>query len=164
MAISTKSEQLQLRVSRSEKAAIARAAAEAGMDMSAYVLSRVLPAAATTFRELAVLCAGPEPGYALAELNSFLTGLTAGELREAVAAPPPAGLAPYVLNYLTAMVEEACAKRVIPVPFWTSLVPPLADPVFGSSLESLRLHLLTYSPPPFRLRNIFIDSSLGKRV
>ena len=164
MPRSVKSEQLQLRVSRPEKAAIARAASAAGMDMSAYVLSRVLPAAATTFRELAALCAGPEPRYALAELNTFLTGLTAGELRDAVAAPPRLGLTPYFLNYLTAMVEEACARRAIPVPLWTSTVPPLADPVFGSSLESLRLHLLTHSPPPFRLRNIFIDSSLGERV
>jgi hypothetical protein len=36
--------------------------------------------------------------------------------------------------------------------------------VFCSSLQSLRMHLLTHSPPPFRRRNIFIDSSLGQRV
>jgi len=31
-------------------------------------------------------------------------------------------------------------------------------------LQSLRLHLLTHSPPPFRRRNIFIDSSPDKQV
>jgi hypothetical protein len=36
--------------------------------------------------------------------------------------------------------------------------------VFGSELQSLRLYLLTHSPPPFRARNIFIDSSLGDRI
>jgi hypothetical protein len=43
-------------------------------------------------------------------------------------------------------------------------VVPLEEPAFGTALQSLRLHLLTHSPPPFRLRNIFIDSSLGQRV
>jgi uncharacterized protein (DUF1778 family) len=45
-----KSEQLQIRLSRQEKAAIQRAAARAGMDMSGYVLSRVLSAPAAQFR------------------------------------------------------------------------------------------------------------------
>jgi hypothetical protein len=36
--------------------------------------------------------------------------------------------------------------------------------VFGSDLQNLRLYLLTHSPPPFRRRNIFIDSTLGDRV
>lgn len=29
---------------------------------------------------------------------------------------------------------------------------------------SLRLHLLTRSPPPFRRRNLFVDSSIGQRA
>jgi hypothetical protein len=41
---------------------------------------------------------------------------------------------------------------------------PLAEPVFASSLQSLRLHLLVLSPAPFRRRNIFIDSTLGARI
>jgi hypothetical protein len=161
---SGKSEQLQIRVSRREKSAIANAAARAGMDMSAYVLQRVLPAPAAQFRELAAACSGPAPRYALAELNSLLAGFTAGELREAVTVPLPPGLSPFFLNYVTAMVEEACAKRGIPVPPWTRAVAPLAEPVFGSALQSLRLYLLTRSPPPFRRRNIFIDASVGDRV
>jgi hypothetical protein len=36
--------------------------------------------------------------------------------------------------------------------------------VFGSTLVSLRLYLLTHSPPPFRRRNIFIDATVGSSV
>ncbi|MGH7310893.1 MAG: plasmid mobilization protein, partial [Candidatus Rokuibacteriota bacterium] len=43
MPASAKSAQLQIRVSPAEKAAIQRAARRAGLDMSAYVLTRVLP-------------------------------------------------------------------------------------------------------------------------
>jgi hypothetical protein len=52
----------------------------------------------------------------------------------------------------------------VAVPEWTRSIPLLVEPVFGSDLKSLRLHLLTNSPPPFRSRNIFIDSTLGDRV
>jgi len=134
------------------------------MDMSAYVLSRVLPNTAVKFRELAEGCRGPASRFALAELNSFLSALTAGDLRDAVAESLPPGLTPYLLNYVTAMVEQACARRGIPVPAWTRSIPPLIDPVFASALISLRLHLLTRSPPAFRRRNIFIDSSVGERI
>jgi hypothetical protein len=164
MAGSVKSEQLQLRVSRREKSAIQRAAAQAGMDMSAYVLGRALPPSAERFRDCAAACAGEAPSYALAELNSLLSGLTAGELRDAVSASPPTGLTPFLSNYITAMVERACMQRGIAAPAWTRTVAPLTEPVFGSALESLRLHLLTHSPPPFRFRNIFIDASLGEQV
>ena len=160
-----KSEQLQIRLSRQEKTAIQRAAARAGMDMSGYVLSRVLSAAAAQFRACIEQCArAHSPGFALAELNSLLAAFSAGELRDAVAAPPPPGLTPFVLNYITAMVEYACAKRSVALPAWTRAVTPLPDPVFGTALQSLRLHLLTHSPPPFRARNIFIDATVGERI
>jgi hypothetical protein len=162
---SAKTAQLQVRVSPAEKAAIQRAARRAGMDMSSFVLGRLLPPAAGRFQELTAACAG-EPGgrYALAELNSFLTALGAGELRDAVASPPQASLAAAQANYVAAMVEYACAQRDIAPPAWTGAVAPLATPVFGSDLSSLRLYLLTHAPPPFRRRNIFIDASIGARV
>jgi hypothetical protein len=160
----SKSEQLQIRVTRRQKAAIQRSAAQAGMDMSAYVLSRVLSSSTARFHDYAVACLGPASRFALAELNSFLSGLAAGDLRDAVAAPPPSALTPYLLNYITAMVEQACARRGIAVPAWTRTIVPLTEPVFASALKSLRLHLLTHSPPPFRRRNIFVDSSVGERI
>ena len=73
-------------------------------------------------------------------------------------------LTPFLANYIAAMVEYGCEKRALPVPEWTHGILPLGEPVFGSNLQSLRLHLLTHSPPPFRRRNIFIDATLGTRV
>ncbi len=102
--------------------------------------------------------------FGLAELNGWLATLGDNELREAVASPPAAGLTPYLANYVAAMVEYACARHGIAPPQWTRSIEPLAEPVFGSTLASLRLHLLTHSPPPFRRRNIFIDASVGSRV
>jgi len=159
-----KSTQLQIRVSPAEKAAIRDAARRAGLEMSAYVLARVLPAPARHFQELTGACADPEGArFALAELSAWLASLGAAELQEAVASPPPA-LTPYFANYVAAMVEYACAYRGVAPPAWTRAVAPLTEPVFGSALMSLRLYLLTHSPAPFRRRNIFIDASVGSRV
>ncbi len=165
MAKCAKSAQLQIRVSHKEKTAIQRAAVQAGMDMSAYVLSRVLSAPAAKFRSSVAACADAEGArFALAELNSLLSGFTRGELRDAIGSAPPLGLTPYILNYITAMVEHACAECAVALPAWTHAVAPMAEPVFGSTLQSLRLHLLTHSPPSFRARNIFIDATLGARL
>ena len=165
MSAGSKTAQLQIRVSAAEKAAIQRAARRAGMDMSSFVLGRLLPAAGARFQKLLAECAD-EVGarHALADLNTLLTGLGAGELRDAVASPLPPDLNAYRANYIAAMVEYACAQRRITPPAWTAVIAPLVSPKFGSELESLRLYLLTHSPPPFRRRNIFIDASIGARV
>ena len=135
------------------------------MDKSACVLSRVLSAPATAFQEAVTALSGAaEPSFALAELHSLLAGLTAAELRQAVAAAPQAELSPFLANYVAAMSEMACSQRGLPAPAWTRKIEALAEPVFGSALPSLRLYLLTHSPAPFRRRNIFIDSSIGAQV
>jgi hypothetical protein len=119
----------------------------------------------TEFRDHVAACAdAASPRLALAELSSLMSSFSAGELRDAVAAPLPPGLGPFLSNYIAAMVEYVCAKRSIAVPAWTCSITPLAEPVFGSELMSLRLYLLMNSPPPFRRRNIFIDSTVGDRV
>jgi hypothetical protein len=159
-----KSAQLQIRVSPAQKRAIQRAAARAGMDMSAYVLSRVLSVPAALFQDAVAACAGSAPAFALAELNSLLSAYTPAELREAVATSAAVSLSPFLANYVAAMVELACVKRNLAPPAWTRAVAPLPEPVFGTTLQSLRLHLLTHSPAPFRRRNIFIDATLGDRV
>ena len=164
MPADTKSGQIQIRVSQAQKAAIRRAARRAGLDMSAYVLARLLPAPARRFQDLTEACAESLDGrFALAELNSWLASLGAGELQDAVSSPPPR-LTPYLANYVAAMVEHACAKNGVAPPSWLGATPPLTEPVFGSALMSLRLYLLTHSPAPFRRRNIFIDASVGSRV
>jgi uncharacterized protein (DUF1778 family) len=165
MAQSTKGAQLQIRVSRAEKAAIQRAARNAGMDMSAYVLSRVLMASSAHFEGRVAACARQATtSYALAELNSFLASLTAQEFREAVAHSPQVALTPFIANYVAAMVEYGCARLNIPTPPWTREVAALPEPAFGTTLQSLRLYLLTHSPAAFRCRNIFIDATLGARI
>jgi len=165
MSKSPKTTQMQIRVSANEKTSIQRAAARAGMDMSAYVLAQVLSVPAAQFRDRVRDCAeSASPRLALAELNSLLSDLVAGELRAAITAPPPPGLSPFLGNYIAAMVEYACAQRAVAIPEWTRSIAPLTEPVYGSELQSLRLYLLTNSPAPFCARNIFIDATLGDRV
>jgi uncharacterized protein (DUF1778 family) len=163
MSRSTKTGQLQVRVSEDQKQAIQRAAARAGLDMSSYVLSRVLPAVAERFGEL-LRAIRTNERFALAELNSFLSSLTTGELRETVASDPGVRLSDYGANYVAAMVELVCAQRQVAVPDWVRAIAPLKQPVFGSELQSIRLHLLMHSPAPFRRRNLFVDASVGDQV
>jgi hypothetical protein len=164
MAKSLKSEQLQIRLSREEKRMIVQAARRAGLDMSSYVLSRVICPPSGQFQRLASDVAGSDPRFALAELNSALHAFSAEQLRDAVSMPPSCVLSPYWANYIAAMVERGCAMRGVPNPAWTMRVKPLPEPVFASALPGLRLYLLTHSPAPFRRRNIFIDASVGDRV
>ncbi len=164
-----KTQQLQLRVSKAEKAAIHRAAARAGMDVSAWVLGKLLPPAGPRFQELTSAVAAhaadvDERRFAFAELNDFLAALAPGEFSNAVRESPPADANPYTANYIAAMVETAAHRNRVPPPAWVERVPPLAEPVFGTPFTSLRLHLLTAAPPAFRRRNIFIDASIGARV
>ena len=133
--------------------------------MSDYVLSRILPAVADTFQALVrSLSRADQPGYVLAELNELLAELSKREFDLAVAEPPKVKLDAYWENYLAAMVEYAAAQKGTEPPSWTATVPRLEEPAFGSSLKSLRLHLLTHSPVAFRRRNIFIDASVSDRV
>jgi uncharacterized protein (DUF1778 family) len=161
-----KTKQLQIRVSADEKIRIQQRAARAGMDVSKWLLRMALPPAEERFqricRELA--SGATEHRYLLAELNDFLCQLNAREFRCAVALAPAAPLAEFEAAYVAAMVEQAAAAKGAPAPDWTRLVGALEQPWFASALKNLRLHLLTSSPPPFRRRNLFIDSTIGDRV
>jgi hypothetical protein len=164
----TKSHQLQVRVTANEKSAIRRLAHAAGLDVSSYVLTRVLPATQGRFDGLLLaLAARHGRSYVLAELNDFLSALSGPELAEAVGLVEGAvleALSEYERNYVAAMVELACARRDRAPPAWTTDVRPLARPRFGTELKSVRPHLLRASPVPFKRRNIFIDASIGDRV
>jgi hypothetical protein len=117
---------------------------------------------ADAFVRLAGEVAGADRiSYALAELNDLLTAAEASAIESL---PRPDISDSYRLNYVTAMVELAAHRAGIVPPLWTVSVAPLDEPVFIDTSLSLRLHLLTASPVPFRRRNIFIDSSLGDRV
>lgn len=165
MKRTNKTLQLQIRVSPQEKAAICRSAKKASMGLSEWVLSKTLPPAQKPFQELlGRLNTAGDAKYVLAELHDLLKDSSGDELTVMVERPPEVSLPPYLANYVAAMVEYAAAQKGKAPPFWTKEIPPLAAPVFGSDLKNLKLHLLTHSPPPFRRRNIFIDSAVGKRI
>jgi hypothetical protein len=163
-----KTEQLQIRVSAQMKAAIRNGANAAKMDMSEWILTRLFPERANEFQRLVETLAESSPNdrfYAFASINEFLSKLNGFELLEAVSKPPSEYvLNDFAFNYLAAMVELACNEKKIHAPKWTNHATGLDSPYFGSQLMSVRLHLLTAAPPPFRKRNIFIDSSIGDRV
>ena len=162
----TKGQYLQIRVAPAEKAAIQAAAARAGMDMSSWVLERLLPPGPKRFQALvaALADAAESRRFGLAELNDFLSGLGPRELAQAIAAAPAAVLDAYLANYVAAMVETAAHRAEVPAPPWTAEIACLTAPVFATPLAGLRLHLLLSSPPAFRRRNIFIDATIGARV
>lgn len=163
--MTAKSQQLQIRVTPHQKAALRRLAAGAGLDISGYVLARVLPPKGGRFQEL-VKMLGHEADrrFALAELHDLLVGCAPVEYSEMVARADHSGLPALMQNYVAAMVEQAGAQKGVAPPVWVADIAPLDQPYFTTALKSFRLHLLQASPVPFKRRNIFIDASLGARV
>jgi uncharacterized protein (DUF1778 family) len=160
-----KTEQLQIRVSPQQKRAIQRQAAKAGETMSEWILGKVFPSARNEFQELIqALAASDRPSYVFAELLDLLDPMSPDEFEQAVADPPEARLDLYWQNYLAATIEHGAAIKGARFPDWTRDIPPLAEPVFGSTLVSLRKHLLLNAPAAFAARNLFIDANLGDRV
>ncbi|MCR9276407.1 MAG: hypothetical protein NXH85_00435 [Pseudomonadaceae bacterium] len=161
-----KSAQLQIRVSPEQKYRIKAKALRAGEDVSRWVLRRLLPECADELQSMIdTLGASPQlRSQMLAEVHDFLVSSDSIQLGQALTNLDLSELAAFEANYVAAMVETACANRDISSPPWLKRIAPLADPWFATSLKSLRLHLLTASPPPFRRRNLYIDSTLGARV
>jgi len=160
----TKSEQLQIRVTRSQKAALRRRARAAGMDVSTYVLARALPPAQERFQELVSAVGTSEKRYALAAIHDLLTALAPNELEETLATADLGGLPPDARNTLAAMVEHAAAMKGAAPPAWVRDVEPLSAPHFATQLRSVRAHLLRVAPVAFRRRNLFVDATLGGRA
>jgi len=165
--MSAKSAQLQIRVTPAQKATLKRLARAAGQDVSAYVLARALPEVRDRFAEIVRALRDDERyRFALAELNDLLSDLSDAQLTDAVAAEPPdlGSLPLHRLNYVAAMIEQACHRRGVPAPSWVHVIPPLEVPWFATPLQGLRLHLLRSAPVPFRRRNLFVDAGVGDRV
>jgi hypothetical protein len=160
-----KDDQLQIRVTRKEKDALRKRAQRQGMDLSSYILSETLPDESVKLQELVnQLSLSVNYRIVLAEINDLLVSLSGKKLKKSIEFLKLKELDEIQANYLASMVEYACLKNNIPQPEWTKNIPPLTRPYFASSLKSLRIYLLINSPPPFKARNIFIDSSLGDRV
>lgn len=165
VASSRKSSFLQIRVSPRQKATLRRLAKAAGTDVSGFVLKRALPDRALEMQRLVDrLSESKDASFILASIADALTKTPAGELQLDVTNIDVRGLGPFLRAYIAAMVEDACYRKGVPVPGWTGGVGALDAPYFASELPSVRLHLLTKSPPPYRRRNIFIDTSVADRV
>lgn len=161
-----KSAQLQIRVSPDQKHRIKSKAEQAGEDVSQWVLRRLLPECADELQEMIdTLSKSPKlRSQGLAELHDFLVSSDSAQLGQAFNTLDLSNLASFESNYVAAMIETACDNRNIAPPTWLGNIAPLADPWFATNLQSLRVYLLTASPPPFRRRNLYIDSTLGARV
>ena len=160
-----KTSQLQIRVRPDQKQKLKQLAREASIDVSSWVLRRLLPEDAERFQELATRLQEPEGRrLGLAELGDFLRALPPGAFGRAVAEPPRVRLDPDTLNYLAGVIDLAARRRHREPPRWIDDVPVPVSPAFGSELASVRLHLLTHSPVALRRRNLFMDASMDDRV
>ena len=158
--MSTKTSQLQIRITPEQKQALKRLAADAGLSVSKYVLATVLPSAQLEFgRRVKALHTHPQRMVALGELRSFLADLGLGEVREAIADVDLEGLAPVLQNYAAATVEQVVKDRDLPLPSWVTRVDPLDRPHFAWPARSLWPHLMRIAPLTFKRRNVFIDAA-----
>jgi uncharacterized protein (DUF1778 family) len=162
--VAGKTDQLQIRVTPADKAALKRLARRAGMDVSAFVLSRVLPPAATELARLVRVLRYGHDRFALAAINDVLSGLGAAEFKVAVEGLELARLSPWQQNYLSAMVEHAAHRLGQSPPAWVHDVAPLDQPWFAVPFARLRPYLLRVAPVPFKRRNLFVDATVGDRV
>jgi hypothetical protein len=159
-----KTSQLQIRISPKDKARLRKLATGAGMDVSSYLLSRALPDEAGRFAALTTeLAATDAPAFVFAELHDLLSHCAAVDFLGLIEAAPPAGLEVWRANYLAAMVETAAHRIGVTPPAWVAAVAPLETPWFATPLRTLRPYLLRVSPPAFKRRNLFIDTTLGGR-
>lgn len=165
-----KSEQLQIRVTPRQKAALKRRARAAGLDVSTYVLARVLPPECDRFADLVrELGTTADHRFALAALHDFLVDCPPMAFAEAVQSARVttqslAGLSPFLQNYVAAMVEQSASQKQMNPPLWVREVLPLDAPYFAGQLASLRQYLLAVSPVTFKRRNLFVDATVGDRV
>lgn len=155
--MSSKTSQLQVRVSPGQKASLKRLAEAAGLSVSAYVLSVVLPPTQLEFSERARALRGARNhANALSDLMLFLSGLSVEEFPEAVDGADLDDLPLLLQNYAAATVEQEAARKGLKTPRWAAAVPQVDRPHFSSDLRSLRPYLMRVTPPAFKRRNVFV--------
>jgi hypothetical protein len=146
------------------KADLVRRARAEGLDLSSWMLARLAPERRHRFLGLVrALGTRAESISVLAEISDLLNDCGRAELATVTELPPLAKLGELHANQLAAMVETRAACLGIRPPQWVAEVEPLRKPWFASELASLRLYLLSNSPPAFRRRNLFVDSTVGDR-
>ena len=153
-----KTSQLQIRVSPEQKRALKRLAAAAGMSVSRYVLTTVLPTAREEFtRRAHGLAELRDRAGGLGELKAFLAGLSGDDLSASVSMLDLEGLSAALRNHLAATVEQAAWLRGQSLPAWVRGVEPLDRPQFQRDLHSLRPHLMRVTPVTFKRRNTYLE-------
>ncbi len=167
--MSTKTQQLQIRVTPAQKTILKRRARQAGQDVSSYVLDRILPESRDEFETIlagirVASTTGGDHRFSLASLNDFLSALLPDEVSAATAEANVRDLPPFLRNYVAAMVEQTASSAGVDPPGWVTDVTPLDEPYFATPLPGLRAHLLKESPVPFKRRNLFVDSTVGDRI
>ncbi len=162
-----KNYQLQIRVSEAQKAQIKNHAKKAGLDVSSWVLSCILPTKTTQLQKLVDrLEQSSEKNFSLilSEINDFLVKENCETLLQSTSSLEIEKLDDFLANYLAAMIELRAYQLKIDPPKWTASTKPLKKPYFSTSLKNLLPHLLVHSPLPFRRRNLFIDASVGDQI
>ncbi len=168
--MATKGEQLQIRTTTAQKAALKRAATAAGLDVSSYVLSRALPSRDGRLEEIVhTLADATDHRPTLAALNDLLTACPPVAFAATCELTPRGvrsftALTPFLQNYIAAMIEQAAQLKAVAPPDWTREVAALPQPWFASTLRSLRQHLLVAAPVAFKRRNLFVDATIGDRA
>ena len=153
----TRTGQLQIRVTPSEKATLRRLAAAEGLSLSAFVLARALPDSHEHVNGM-VRALGGEAGShkAMSDLWLYLDQLAPGEFEDVAAAIDVSELTQLQANCAAGAVEGEAWRRDVPHPAWTEGVEPLRRPHFGLDLPSLRPHLMRVSPAPLKRRNVYV--------
>ena len=152
-----KTSQLQIRISPSQKDVLKSLAADAGVSVSEYVLSKALPSHRLHFQERVDALRGDGPRTtALEGLTTYLKSLSDHDFRDATGGDGPNHLPVLLQNYVAAVVEQEADRRRLPAPEWTLSVPPLPSPHFAWDLRSLRPHLMRVTPAAFKKRRIFV--------
>ncbi len=160
-----KTDFLQIRVTPSEKKILQTHAKKKNMDVTSWVKSRLFHSKQQQFQIiLSEIESAEQPREAWAELHDFLTQLSKNEFLSALFDLPRSFQNTFKGNYIAAMIETTAQHKNFSFPAWTKHYMGLETPYFGSTMDSLRLHLLVSSPAPFRKRNIFIDTSIGGRI
>jgi hypothetical protein len=157
--VSGRTSQLQIRVTPQEKAVLRKLAAQAGQNVSTYVLSRALPSSERDLsRILDELRTYPDQREALVTLARLVRELSPEEFGPAVAQMNLGGLNPLAQNRVAALVEDAAHSRGVEPPAWSSGIPPLPRPHFRWPLLSLRPQQIRATRVAFKRRNIFDPS------
>ncbi len=161
-----KSTWLQVRVTQDQKLRLRASADAAGMDLSAFVLSRALGVATSEFdRHIAWMLSAPDSHVPFAECVDYLQTLPAARGAELAHKPRRFDeLSAQAQNLVCAWVEHRAALWGVRSPAWVLSVPALDRPYFGSELINLRPWLLLVSPTVYRRRNVFVERGLGWRL